>query len=141
MPSWLDFQPFIVRGLALAGLYPLSGVGMLLLYQATGVVYLAFGAVGAMGALIAWSLINAGTPEWLAWLACVLVGGAVTLAYGMGLGPPLARRDPLVKAVATLGLTLVLFGLMDLLWTTGGGQSRAMTLPTDTGGFAIGQIQ
>jgi branched-chain amino acid transport system permease protein len=65
----------------------------------------------------------------------------VTLAYGMVFGPPLARRDPLVKAVATLGLTLVLFGLMDLLWTTNGGQSRAITLPTDNGGFTIGQIQ
>jgi branched-chain amino acid transport system permease protein len=72
---------------------------------------------------------------------CVLFGGAVTLAYGMVFGPPLARRDPLVKAVATLGLTLVLFGLMDLLWTTSGGQSRAITLPTDNGGFTIGQLQ
>jgi branched-chain amino acid transport system permease protein len=121
--------------------YALSGVGTVVLYQATGVVYLAFGAVGAMGALIAWSLTNAGAPDWLAWLVCVLFGGAVTLAYGMVFGPPLARRDPLVKAVATLGLTLVLFGLMDLLWTTNGGQSRAITLPTDNGGFMIGQVQ
>src|SRR5881392_3206885 len=141
MPSWADFQPFIVSGLALGGVYALSGVGTVVLYQATGVVYLAFGAVGAMGALITWSLINAGTPEWLAWLVCVLFGGVVTLSYGMLFGPPLARRDPLVKAVATLGLTLVLFGLMDLLWTANGGQSRAITLPTDNGGFMIGQVQ
>src|SRR6266496_2218990 len=141
MPSWQEFEPFIVSGLALGGVYALSGVGTVVLYQATGVVYLAFGAVGALGALTAWSLTNAGAPDLLAWLVCVLVSGAVTLAYGMVFGPPLARRDPLVKAVATLGLTLVLFGLMDLLWTTSGGQSRAITLPTDTGGFAIGQIQ
>src|SRR6478672_8568898 len=141
MPSWQLFEPFIVSGLALGGVYALSGVGTVVLYQATGVVYLAFGAVGAMGALIAWSLTNAGVPDWLAWLVCVLFGGAVTLAYGMVFGPPLARRDPLVKAVATLGLTLVLFGLMDLLWTTNGGQSRAITLPTDNGGFTVGQVQ
>ncbi|HCU94063.1 MAG TPA: branched-chain amino acid ABC transporter permease [Actinobacteria bacterium] len=141
MPSWLDFEPFIVSGLALGGVYALSGVGTVVLYQATGVVYLAFGAVGAMGALIAWSLTNAGAPDWLAWLVCVLFSGAVTLAYGMVFGPPLARRGPLVKAVATLGLTLVLFGLMDLLWTASGGQSRAITLPTDNGGFTVGEIQ
>jgi len=141
MPSWQDFQPFIVSGLALGGVYALSGVGLIVLYRATGVVYLAFGAAGAMGALIAWSLINAHVPGWVAWLVCVAFGGVVTLGYGIVFGPALARRDPLVKAVATLGLTLVLFGLMDLLWTTGGGQYRAMTLPTDTGGFAIGQIQ
>jgi branched-chain amino acid transport system permease protein len=141
MPSWQDFQPFIVSGLALGGVYALSGVGMVVLYQATGVVYLAFGAVGAMGALIAWSLIHAGVPGWVGWLVCVAFGGMITLAYGMVFGPALAKRDPLVKAVATLGLTLVLFGVMDLLWTTSGGQSRAITLPTDNPAFMVGQIQ
>ena len=29
MPSWSDFQPFIVSGLALGGVYALSGVGLL----------------------------------------------------------------------------------------------------------------
>ena len=141
MPSWQDFEPFIVSGLALGGVYALSGVGMVVLYQATGVVYLAFGAVGAMGALIAWSLINAGAPGWVGWLACVAFAALLTLGYGMLFGPLLAKRDPLVKAVATLGLTLVLFGLADLLWTTSGGQSRAITLPTDNSGFMISQIQ
>src|SRR5215475_6511966 len=141
MPSWQDFQPFIVTGLALGGVYALSGVGLVVLYQATGVVYLALGAVGAMGALISYSLIAAGVAPWLTWLVCLLFAGAVTLAYGMVFGPLLARREPLVKATATLGLLLVLFGAMDLLWTTSGGEVRSLTLPTDTGGFTIGQVQ
>src|SRR6185312_11356014 len=110
--------------------------------RATGVLYLAFGAVGALGALIAWSLITrAGVPGWVGWLACVAVAGAVTLAYGLLFGPALARRDPLIKAVATIGLTLILYGVMDLLWTTSGGQARSLTLPTDNGGFTVAQIQ
>jgi branched-chain amino acid transport system permease protein len=141
MPSWQDFQPFIVSGLALGGVYALSGVGMVVLYEATGVVYLAFGAVGAMGALIAWSLINAGVPGWVGWLVCVAFAAVVTLGYGVLFGPALAKRNPLVKATATLGLTLVLYGLMDLLWTTSGGESRSITLPTDGGGFMVGQVQ
>jgi branched-chain amino acid transport system permease protein len=141
MPSWQDFQPFIVTGLALGGVYALSGVGLVVLYQATGVVYLAFGAVGAMGALIAWSVINAGAPGWIGWLVCVAFSAVVTLGYGMLFGPPLARRDPLVKATATLGLLLVLFGLMDLLWTTSGGESRSITLPTDNSGFGVAGVQ
>ncbi len=141
MPSWQDFEPFIVSGLALGGVYALSGVGLVVLYRATGVLYLAFGAVGALGALIAWSLQKAGTPGWLSWLACVAVAAAVTLGYGTLFGPALARRDPLVKAVATIGLTLILYGLMDLLWTTSGGQARSITLPTDGSGFSVGQIQ
>jgi branched-chain amino acid transport system permease protein len=140
MPAWSDFEPFIVSGLALGGVYALSGVGLVVLYRATGVLYLAFGAVGAMGALIAWSLTQAGTPGWVSWLVCVAFAAAVTLAYGVVFGPPLAGRDPLVKAVATIGLTLVLYGAMDLLWTTSGGEARSITLPTDNSGFSVGQI-
>jgi branched-chain amino acid transport system permease protein len=141
MPSWSELQPFIISGLALGGVYALSGVGLVVLYRATGVLYLAFGAVGAMGALIAYSLISAGAPGWAGWIVCVLFGGVLTLAYGVVFGPPLARRDPLVKAVATLGLTLVLFGAMDLLWTSSGGQARSIALHTDNGGFSLAQIQ
>ncbi len=141
MPPWQDFEPFIVSGLALGGVYALSGVGLVVLYRATGVLYLAFGAVGAMGALIAWSLMQAGAPGWVSWLVCVAFAAAVTLAYGTVFGPALAARGPLIKAVATIGLTLVLYGLMDLLWTTSGGQARSITLPTDNSGFSVGQVQ
>jgi branched-chain amino acid transport system permease protein len=141
MPPWVDFEPFIVSGLALGGVYALSGVGLIVLYRATGVLYLAFGAVGAMGALITWSLIQAGTPGWISWLVCVAFGAAVTLGYGVIFGPALARRDPLVKAVATIGLTLILYGVADLLWTTSGGQARSISFPTDNSGFSVGQVQ
>ena len=141
MPPWSDFEPFIVSGLALGGVYALSGVGLVVLYRATGVLYLAFGAVGAIGALIAWSLGQVGAPGWLTWLVCIAVAALITLGYGLLFGPPLAGRDPLVKAVATLGLTLVLYGVMDLLWTTSGGEARSLTLPTDNGGFSVASIQ
>ena len=140
MPPWTDFEPFIVSGLALGGVYALSGVGLVVLYRATGVLYLAFGAVGALGALVAWSLGQAGSPGWLTWLACVAVAAAVTFGYGVLSGPALSKRDPLVKAVATIGLTLILYGLMDLLWTTRGGQARSLILPTDDGGFSVAQV-
>src|SRR6201987_4501486 len=141
MPPWQDFEPFIVSGLALGGGYALSGVGLVVLYRATGVLYLAFGAVGARGALVAWSLMQAGAPGWLGWLVCVAFAAAVTLGYGVVFGPALAARGPLIKAVATIGLTLILYGAMDLLWTTSGGEARSITLPTDNGGFSLGQIQ
>jgi branched-chain amino acid transport system permease protein len=141
MPSWSEFEPFIVSGLALGGVYALSGVGLVVLYRATGVLYLAFGAVGAMGAFITYAMIQASMPDWLAWIVCILFGGVITLIYGMIFGSPLARRDPLVRAVATLGLTLILFGAMDLLWPPTGGEVRSISLPTDNGGFTVVGLQ
>jgi branched-chain amino acid transport system permease protein len=141
--SWSEYQPFLVSGLALGGVYALSGVGLVVLYRATGVLYLAFGAVGAMGALLAWQVQQqpGGWPGWLSWIVCILFSGVITLAYGMVFGPPLAGRDPLVRAVATLGLTLVLFGIMTLEWTSSGGAVRSLTLPTDNGGFTVAGLQ
>jgi branched-chain amino acid transport system permease protein len=141
MPSWQDFQPFLITGLALGGVYALSGVGMVVLFRATGVLNLSFGAVGAMGALIAWQAINGwGLPQGIAWLICVLFAAVVTTVYGLIFGNALAKRDPLVKATATLGFALLLLGLMDLLWTTSGGASRSISLPTDNSGFMISGI-
>jgi branched-chain amino acid transport system permease protein len=138
VPSWQDFQPFIVVGLALGGVYALSGVGMVVLYRTTGVLNLAFGAVGAMGAFIAWSLINTfAWPEWLAYLACVAFGAAATLAYGLVFGPPLAGRDPLVKAAATLGFALILLGTMSWIWSD---KARSMTLWTTVWAYSVGGV-
>ncbi len=141
MPSWSELSQFLVSGLALGGVYALSGVGLVVLYRATGVLYLAFGAVGAMGAFITYAMVQASLPGWIAWLVCILFGGVCTLAYGMVFGPPLARRGPLVRAVATLGLTLILFGVMNLLWPPTGGAVREITLPTDNGGFTVFGLQ
>lgn len=142
MPSWQDFQPFIVTGLSLGGVYALSGVGMVVLYRATGVLFLAFGAVGAMGSLLTWQVIQQSHwNQYLGFLVCIAFSGVITLAYGMVFGPALAKRGPLVNATATLGLALILLGVMDLLWPSSGGQSRAIQLPTDTSGFMVSQVQ
>jgi branched-chain amino acid transport system permease protein len=138
MPSWHDFQPFIVTGLALGGVYALSGAGMVVLYRTTGVLNLAFGAVGAMSALIAWDLINNSLwPEWPSYGVAVLFAAGVTLLYGVLLGPALARRDALVKATATLGLALILLGTMSWIWSD---KARSQVLPTSTHAFDVGQV-
>ena len=138
MPDWQNFQPFIVVGLALGGVYSLSGVGMVVLYRTTGVLNLAFGAVGAMGAFIAWSLINThGWPAVLAYFACVGFGAAVSLVYGTLVGPPLAGRDPLVKAAATIGLALILLGAMSWIWSD---KARSMVLPTTNWRYSVGEV-
>ncbi len=140
MPSWSDFEPYIFTGLASGAVYAVSGVGMVVLYRTTGVLNLAYGAIGALGALVAWSLMNsAHWPAGAAYVACIAVAASVTLLYGMVIGPPLARRDPLVKAVSTLGLALVLLGAMSWIWSQNA-SAYSMTLVSTNWTFSIGQI-
>ncbi len=136
MPS-LDFlKLFVVTGLALGGVYALSGVGIVVLYRATGVLNLAFGAVGALGALLSWEIVNhTDIPDWIGYLVCILFATAVTFLYGVIFGPLLAARDPLVKAIGTLGLALILLGIMS--WKWGQVAGLALPLPTTTRSYTL----
>src|SRR5207253_7676953 len=133
-----DLRPYLVLGLALGGVFAVSGVGMVVLYRATGVLNLAYGAIGALGSLIAWSMINVFLlPDWLSYVEAVLFGGFASLVYGLLFGPPLAQRDPLVKAVGTLGFLLILLGIMSWVWTD---KAHALVLPTTAVSFQLGSV-
>src|SRR3984893_1431936 len=134
-----DLRPYLVLGLALGGVFAGSGVGMVVLFRATGVLTLAYGAIGALGALIAWSMINVFLlPDWLSYVVAVGFGGLASLTYGVLFGPPLAQRDPLVKAVGTLGSLLSLLSMMSWIWTD---KAQALVLPTTEVSFQLGDVQ
>jgi len=136
--DWEFFKPYIVLGLALGGAYALSGVGIVVLYQATGVLNLAFGAVGAGGALICyWMLKHTSWPGVFAYGACIAFGAACTFVYGVLFGPAFARRDPLVKMMGTLALALILLGLMAWRAPAGGAFNRVLTLPSSNHRFEL----
>jgi branched-chain amino acid transport system permease protein len=136
--DWEFLKPYIVLGLALGGVYALSGVGLVVLYQTTGVLNIAFGAVGAAGALISYYLINhTGVPDWVAFCVCIVFGGVVSLLYGVVFGAAFAARDPLVKMMGTLALALILLGLMAWRAPIGGAFARFLTLPTSSHRFEL----
>ncbi|HEY2717897.1 MAG TPA: branched-chain amino acid ABC transporter permease [Solirubrobacterales bacterium] len=129
-----DFKPFIVSGLALGAIYSLSGVGIVLLYRASGVLNLAYGAIGAVGAFVAWQLMQDGNGEGLSILVAVAAATALCLAYGLLVAPLLAGREPVVQAAATLGYALVLLGFCLVNWGT---EPRLLELSTTLEGFEV----
>lgn len=129
-----DVTPFIVVGLALGSVYALSGVGLVVLYRTTGVINFAYGAIGAIGALVAWSVVDAGYAAGAGWAAAIGVAVALSVAYGATVAPRLAMRTESVKAVATLGLALVLLGVAGVAWRD---EPRSFALPTDVSSFEL----
>ncbi|CAN7651230.1 branched-chain amino acid ABC transporter permease [Pararhizobium sp. LjRoot235] len=125
---------FLVSGLAVGALYALGGVGLVLLNRATGVLNFAYGAMGAAGAMTAWQLLQWKWPEPLAWLACIGVALVLSLTFGRLIAPGLAHREPVVKAVATLGFALALLGVMNLIWTV---TPRKLSLTPDSLSLSI----
>jgi len=124
----MNFLPFIISGLGIGAVYALSGVGLLVLFRATGVLNFAFGAIGALGAHVAWQLTEWDYPLPLAILAAVLTSTLVSFLYGRFLAPLLSYRDTVVRAVGTLALALFLIALMGVVW---GELPRRLQFPTD----------
>jgi branched-chain amino acid transport system permease protein len=144
MPSLHDLLQYVPLGVALGAVYGVSGVGIVVLYRTTGVLNLAYGAIGALGAFLSWELINntSWCPDWLAYLTCVAFGGVASLGYGLVFGPVFAARDPLVKASATLGLTLIFLAIMSWVWPASA--AKSLTLPSNNWhnfGYQIGDVR
>ena len=58
MPGLNILWPFLIQGLAFGAMYAVTGTGLVVLYRTTGVVNLAFGAIGAFGCHVAWSFMG-----------------------------------------------------------------------------------
>jgi branched-chain amino acid transport system permease protein len=144
LPTLHDLVQFVPVGLAVGAVYGVSGVGIVVLYRTTGVLNFAYGAIGALGVFIAYELIfrTSWCPNWAAYVACIAVGGVVTLVYGLVFGPIFAARDPLVKSAATLGLTLMLLAIMSWVWPVN--EVTPVPLPSDNWhnfGYQIGDVR
>lgn len=124
----MTYLPFLISGLGIGAVYALSGVGLVVLFRATGVLNFAFGAVGALGAHVAWQVLEWRLPLAVAILAAVVVSALVSFLYGRLLAPLLSHRDTVVRAVGTLALALVLIAVMGVIW---GELPRRLQFPTD----------
>jgi branched-chain amino acid transport system permease protein len=62
----------VLAGLATGGIYASLALALVMIYQATHLVNFAQGEMAMFSTYIAWSLIQAGTPFWIAFAATVL---------------------------------------------------------------------
>lgn len=121
-----DLTPFLVTGFALGAIYALAGMGLVVLYRATGELNFAFGAIAASSAMVTWQAHDWGLHIWLACIVGILAAAAISGLYGGLISARVAQRSDVVKAVATLGLALILLGLSLYIW---GDSPRRLRLP------------
>ncbi len=126
--DFIDFR-FIVAGLSLGALYGLGGIGLVILFRESGVLNLAFGAIGALAAFVSWDLLDRGVPEVLVWVIAIVLGALVSVLYGVLIAPRLSFRSTVERMIGTLGLALVLLGGVSWYWESS--TRRSLELATD----------
>jgi len=111
-----DLVVEVVRGVATGCIYALLALGLTLIYQVSGVVNFAQGALAAVGAYILWDLLaQVGLPFWPAALLTVVA----TFAFGALLQSAFLRhlqQWPSASLIVTLGLLIVLEGGIGIIW-------------------------
>ncbi|HVW34578.1 MAG TPA: ABC transporter permease [Acidimicrobiia bacterium] len=112
-----DLLPFIISGLTAGSIYGIAGVGLVLTYRTSGVFNFAHGAVAAVGAYAFWELhTRHGWPWPLAAAVSIVVLGPALGVLLERLGRALAEVRPAMRVVATVGLLLVIQGLLAIIY-------------------------
>jgi branched-chain amino acid transport system permease protein len=119
-----QFAAYTIIGLGLGGIFSLAALGIVLIYRTTGVLNFAHGAMGMFSTFVAWQIFygwsHPGWPGWLTTLLAVIAGLVFAAIMGLVLELAVFRwvrtREPVVKAVITIGVLLALQSAASLIW-------------------------
>lgn len=107
------FMQRAVNGLTNGAIYAAAGLALVLIFKATGVVNFAQGAMGTLGAFLAWSLMGGqkvSMPAWLALILAMVISAAVAAGIERVFIRPFDPSNHLPIVIVTLALSLVFEG-------------------------------
>ena len=117
MDWWLLFE-ITLAGLGTGGLYALTGLAFVIIYKATKVVNIAIGEMLMLGAYVFFAFAaGLGLPLWLAVPGALLVSGAFGALVERVMIRPMLGESPISSFMVTVGLSSMLVGLVELVWT------------------------
>ena len=97
----------IVAGIATGGIYASVALALVMIYQATHHVNFAQGEMATLSTFIAYSLIQAGLPYWVAFFATIAVSFAIGVVVERILIRPVANAPVLTMVGVFIGLLLI----------------------------------
>ena len=127
----------VVSGLATGGIYAALALALVMIYQATDVVNFAQGELAMFATYICWSLINAGLPYWVAFIATLgiaFVGGVVIERV---LIRPVENAPILSIVMVTLGLLVICNSVAGWIWTY---LQKPFPSPFSANPFKVGNV-
>lgn len=108
----------VVAGLANGALYAFVGLGIGFIYRSTGIINLAQGDMTMLGAMLTAVLAGAGWPVGPAMLAAALICGVVSGLFYLLVIWPAAKATMSQLVILTLGLSVLLRGVVTAFWGT-----------------------
>ena len=135
--TWTEFAQQLAAGIREGAIYAGLALAIVIIYRSTRVINFAQGELATFTTFIAWSLMNHGLSFWTAFpivLAIAFTGG---VAIERLVIRPVEHAPVLTIVIITLGLALLLNGLMSVIW---GGASRQFNGPFSTRTIDVGSV-
>ena len=111
------FLQQVVSGLATGGIYASLALALVMIYQATDVVNFAQGEMAMFSTYLAWSLLQAGLPYWVAFCATVVIAFAGGLVIERVVIRPVENAPILSIVIVTLGLLVIFNSLAGWIYS------------------------
>jgi branched-chain amino acid transport system permease protein len=137
--TWTEFFQQIAAGVRDGGVYASLALALVIIFRSTRVINFAQGEMATFTTFVAWSLMNHGLAFWAAFPIVLAIAFAGGVAIERVLIRPVENAPPLTIIILTLGLALLLNGVMNVAWGGGEKQFRGpfSTRTIDIGGVPI----
>jgi branched-chain amino acid transport system permease protein len=119
--TWTELAQQLAAGIREGAIYAGLALAIVLIYRSTRVINFAQGEMATFTTFIAWSLMNHGFSFWTAFPIVLAIAFAGGVAIERIVIRPIEDAPVLTIVIVTLGLALLLNGLMNLIW---GGANR-----------------
>ncbi|RCW76429.1 branched-chain amino acid ABC transporter permease [Pseudorhodoferax soli] len=97
----------LLAGLATGGIYASVALALVMIYQATHHINFAQGEMAMFSTFIAWSLIQAGLPYWVAFVATVMISFVLAAVVEFTVIRPMHDKPVLSVVVVFIGLLVI----------------------------------
>jgi branched-chain amino acid transport system permease protein len=111
------FLQQVISGLATGCIYGSVALALVMIYQATDVVNFAQGEMAMFSTYLAWTMLNAGLPYWIAFVATLALSFAGGLLIERVVIRPVENAPLLSIVIVTVGLLAILNSVAGWIWS------------------------
>jgi branched-chain amino acid transport system permease protein len=112
-----EFLQLVVVGLANGGIYASVALALVLIYRSTRIVNFGQGEMAMFSTYIAWSLLNADVPYFLAFVITLVISFVGAVAIERIIIRPVEKAPELTIVIVTLGLFLFFNSVATWIYT------------------------
>ncbi len=112
-----EFLQQVFSGLADGAIYGSVALALVMIYRSTDLVNFAQGEMAMFSTYIAWTLVNAGLPFWIAFVVTLLVSFVGGMVIERVVIRPVENAPVLAAVVVTIGLLLIFNSLAGWIYS------------------------